>query len=71
MKEKLETLKERILRGTTNDKDIDIINEVEAHIEKLESQLAVLPEPAFLETREEMYPANIIIENATIYVNEK
>ena len=70
MVQKLEKLKEKIARGTTETKDIDIINEAIAYMQRLEENAMNLPEPAFLETKEELFPSNIVIENATIYVGQ-
>lgn len=70
MVQKLEMLKEKITRGTTEAKDVDIINEAIAYMQRIEENAMNLPEPAFLETKEELYPSNIIIENVTIYVEQ-
>lgn len=70
MVQKLEKLKEKITRGTTETKDIDIINEAIAYMQRLEENAMNLPEPAFLETKEELFPSNVIIENATIYIEQ-
>lgn len=71
MVQKLEAVKERIINGTRSTKDIDIINEAIEYIGKLERQAEGMPDAALLETREEMFPANIIIESATIYIDTK
>ena len=70
MVQKLEKLKEKITRGTTETKDIDVINEAIAYMQRLEENAMNLPEPAFLETKEELFPSNVIIENATIYIEQ-
>lgn len=70
MVQKLEMLKEKITRGTTEAKDVDIINEAIAYMQRLEENAMNLPEPAFLETKEELFPSNVIIENATIYIGQ-
>lgn len=70
MVQKLEKLKEKIARGTTETKDIDIINEVIEYLQRLEDISINIAEPAFLESKEELFPANIVIENATIYLGQ-
>lgn len=71
MEQRLEELKEKIIAGTVSTKDIDTINDAVEYIKKLERQAEGMPDAALLETREEMFPANIIIENATIYMDSQ
>lgn len=64
----IERLKRKIAASNMDMKEIDRLNEVDAYINQLEEKITALPESALLETFDEMIPANVIIQNATIYV---
>lgn len=66
--ETIERLKRKIAASNMDMKEIDRLNEVDAYIKRLEEQIAALPEAALCETFDEMIPANVVIQNATIYV---
>lgn len=66
--ETIERLKRKIAASNMDMKEIDRMNEVDAYIKQLEEKIATMPEHALLETFDEMIPANVVIQNATIYV---
>lgn len=66
--ESIEKLKSHIASGKSENKDIDTLNEIKAYIVELEEKVKMTPEPALLESFEEMIPGNVVIQNATIYI---
>ena len=72
MIDKLERLKEKIINGTTTNKDIDIINDVIKCIQKKEEIQNVLTE-SLIETEEAMMPTatNIEIGVVNIYYSQE
>lgn len=66
--ESIEKIKSHIITGKAENKDIDVLNEIKAHIMELEEKAKMVPEPALLESFEEMIPGNVVIQNATIYI---
>lgn len=72
MIEKLEQLKERIVNGTTTNKDIDIINGVIKYIQEKDKIQNTLSE-SLIESEECMMPmaTNIEIGTVNIYYNQE
>lgn len=66
--ESIEKIKSHIVSGKSENKDIDALNEIKAYIVELEEKVKMTPEPALLESFEEMIPGNVVIQNATIYI---
>lgn len=67
MIDKLECAKEKIMRGTISEADIDILNDVIEYINTLAQQTELLPEPALMQ--DDMLTGYTIIENVTININ--
>lgn len=66
--ESIEKIKSHIITGKAETKDIDVLNELEKYIRDLEEKVKMVPEPALLESFDEMVPGNVVIQNATIYI---
>ena len=66
--ESIEKIKSHIVSGKNENKDIDALNEIKAYIMDLEEKAKMVPEPALLESFDEMVPGNVVIQNATIYI---
>ena len=66
--ESINRIKSHIITGKAETKDIDVLNEIEAYIVEMEKKTKMVPEPALLESFEEMVPGNVVIQSATIYI---
>lgn len=66
--ERIEKIKSHIVSGKTENKDIDMLNEIREYVTELEEKTKMTPEPALLESFDEMVPGNVVIQNATIYI---
>lgn len=66
--ESIEKIKSHIVTGRAEIKDIDVLNELKTYISDLEEKVKMVPEPALLESFDEMVPGNVVIQNATIYI---
>lgn len=66
--ESINRIKSHIITGKAETKDIDVLNELEMYIRDLEEKVKMVPEPALLESFDEMVPGNVVIQNATIYI---
>lgn len=68
MKERIERIKQAIVRSNMENKYLDEMNEIQKYIEKLEKKIQEKPEMALEENMEAGIPYTVYIEHANIQI---
>lgn len=68
MKEKIEKIKQAIVKSSIDNKYIDELNEVQKYIENLEKKIQEKPEKTLEENIEAEIPYTVYIEHANIQI---